>query len=95
MSENKGKSGKKSRRGRPPKHGGFSLLIRGGEFPENRRYIADWLTEIREGLISDLGPSENDLTTAQRVIVDRIISKLGVIRCIEEYIRENSVMIGS
>jgi len=41
-----------------------------------------------------LGPSEEDLSIAQRVLIDRIISKLGIIRCIEEHIRENSVMRG-
>ena len=95
MSDNKAKKKRKIRRGRPPRHGGFSLLVKKGEFPENRRYIANWLTEVREGLIEDLGPFENDLSTAQRVLIDRIISKLGVVRCIEEYIRENAVMTGS
>jgi hypothetical protein len=95
MTEKSEKTKKKSRpRGRPPLHGGFSLLVRKGELPENRQYIARWLTEVREGLIEDLGPSEEDLPTAQRVLIDRIISKLGVIRCIEEHIRENSVMTG-
>lgn len=93
MSENQGKSRKKPKRGRPPKHGGYSILIR-GELPENRRYIARWLTEVREGLMEDLGPTEKDLSTGQRVLIDRIISKLGVLRCIEEHIRENSVMVG-
>lgn len=93
MDENKIKKKGKSRRGRPPKTGGYSLLIK-GELPENRRYIARYLTEIREGLIEDLGPGEKDLSTAQRVLIDRIISKLGITRCIEEHIRENSVMKG-
>ena len=94
MSEKSEKKKKKERRGRPPKTGGYSILVKRGELPENRRYIAKWLTEIREGLIADLGPLEKDLTTAQRVVIDRIISKLGVVRCIEEHIRENSVMVG-
>ena len=48
----------------------------------------------REGLIKDLGPTENDLSTAQIVMIDRVTTKLGVIRCVEEHIRENSVMVG-
>jgi hypothetical protein len=88
------KFGGKSKRGRPPKHGGYSLLSR-GEIPENRRYIAKYLSEVREGLIEDLGPSEEDLSTAQRVLINRVISKLGVIRCVEEYIKENSVIVGN
>jgi len=94
MSENSRKKQGKLKRGRPPKHGGYSLLVR-GELPENRKYIRKYLTEARENLIRDLGPSEEDLTTAQIIIIDRIISKLGIIRCVEEHIRENSVMEGN
>lgn len=93
MSENTTKKKGKSKRGRPPKHGGFSLLVK-GELPENRKYIRKYLTAVREGLIQNLGPTEGDLTTAQTVLIDRVVTKLGVIRCIEEYIRENTVMIG-
>lgn len=84
---------KERKRGRPPKHGGYSLLFK-GELPENRKHIARWLTEAREGLIADLGPGEGNLTSAQGIIIDRVISKLGVVRCIEEYIKENTVMKG-
>lgn len=94
MSEKLGKKKRKARIGRPPKHGGWSLLVYKGKLPENRKYISRWLTGVREGLILDLGPTEEDLSTAERVLIDRVISKLGVIRCIEEYIRENSVMVG-
>jgi len=55
MGENRSKKKGKSRRGRPPKHGGYSLLIK-GELPDNRRYIARYLTEVREGLIKDVWP---------------------------------------
>jgi len=48
----------------------------------------------RQGLVNDLGPTENDLTTAQIILLDRVVTKLGVIRCVEEHIRENSVMVG-
>ena len=65
-----------------------------GTLPENRKYILRYLTAARENLIKDLGPTENDLTTAQIILVDRIISKLGVVRCIEEHIAENAVMVG-
>ena len=94
MSENRTKKKGKSKRGRPPKHGGYSLLIK-GELPENRKYIRRYLTAVREGLIQDLGPTEKDLTTAQLVLIDRIVTKLGVVRCIEEYIREHTVMTGA
>lgn len=94
MGRKKSKLNSKSRRGRPPKHGGYSLLSR-GEIPENRRYISNYLSEVREGLIEDLGPTEEDLSTAQRVLINRVVSKLGIIRCVEKYIRENSVIVGN
>ncbi|GAF80637.1 unnamed protein product [marine sediment metagenome] len=65
-----------------------------GKLPENRKYVLRYLTAAREGLIRDLGPTEDDLTTAQIILIDRIVTKLGIIRCIEEHIRENSVMVG-
>lgn len=42
-----------------------------------------------------MGPTERDLTAAQIILIDRVVTKLGVIRCIEEYIRENTVMTES
>ena len=80
----------KKRRGRPPRHGGYSLMTR-GELPENRRYLAPYLTAVREGLIRDLGPTEADLTTAQRVLVDRVVNFLGIARLIEEYVKDRGI----
>ena len=79
--------------GKKRTHGGYAYFTT-GKLPEHRKYIEQYLTAARLNLIKDLGPSENDLTTAQIIIIDRIVSKLGVIRCIEEHIRENSVMVG-
>ena len=78
----------KKHTGRPPRHGGFSLMIRRGELPERRGYIRRYLTACREQLIRDLGPMEADLTAAEIIILDRCISKLAVIRMIEEYFAE-------
>jgi len=75
-------------------HGSYSLMVRAGELPENRRYIRAYLSAARAGLIKDQGPTEQDLTAAQVILVDRVICKLGVIRCIEEHIREVGVMKG-
>jgi len=74
-------------------HGGYSFLTK-GELPENRTHVLRYLMAVREGLVRDLGPTENDLSTAQIVLIDRVTTKLGVIRCVEEHIRENSVMAG-
>ena len=78
---------------RPQKHGGYSFIT-SGELPEKRTYILRYLMAVREGLIRDLGPSEHDMSVAQLVVVDRVVTKLGIVRCIEEHIRENSVMVG-
>jgi len=75
----------------PQKHGGYSYLT-SGKLPENRTYILKYLMAVRNGLITDLGPTENDLSTAQIVLIDRVTTKLGVVRCIEEHIRETSVV---
>jgi hypothetical protein len=74
-------------------HGGYSFITK-GELPENRAHILKYLMAVREGLVGDLGPTENDLSTAQIVLIDRVTTKIGVIRCVEEHIRENSVMAG-
>lgn len=78
---------------RPRSHGGYSYLTT-GTLPEHRATILRYLMAARQGLICDLGPTENDLSTAQIILIDRIVTKLGVIRCVEEHIRENSVMVG-
>jgi len=91
MSTNRAKTRRKRGPGRPPKHGGYSFLVK-GELPENRRHIKEYLTSFREGLIADLGPAEENLTTAQLVMVDRALGILGLLRCMEEHINETSVI---
>ncbi len=93
MNENRSKLVTNLKPGRKIKHGGYALLST-GKLPEHRKYVEKYLTATREGLIRDLGPSEIDLTVAQIILIDRTVTKLGVIRCIEEHIRENSVMVG-
>lgn len=90
----------KRKRGRKPgvkigplKHGAFSLLAT-GNLPEHRRYLERYLTSMRKGLISDLGPTEADLSHAQLIMVSEAISKLGVLRCVQEFIREKGVFEG-
>jgi len=94
MSDKLTRKKRKARIGRPPKHGGYSLMVQRGELPENRKHIKKYLTEVRDGLISDLGPAEDNLTAAQIVLIDRVISKLGVVRCIEEFCKDDGVMQG-
>ena len=75
------------------KHGGYSFLTK-GEIPEHRQYIKEYLTALREGLIRERGPLEKDLSIAQLILIDRLISLLGVIRLIEEKAKEDGVFIG-
>jgi hypothetical protein len=84
----------KKRPGRPPRHGAYSLMVKAGEPPVRRTYLRAYLTEVRAGLIRDLGPTEADLTTGQRVILDRVICKLSILRCIEEHVKEHGVFQG-
>lgn len=75
-------------------HGAYSLIAR-GEFPSKRRYIERWLSDVRAGLVRDLGPTETDLSTGQAIRIDRIIGKLGILRRIEEHDREKGVRKGN
>jgi hypothetical protein len=93
MSEDKPKLSTKLVAGRRPTHGGFSFLAT-GKLPEHRRYILRYLTAARMQLIRDIGGSEENLSAQQIIIIDRIISKLGILRCVEEHVRETSIMKG-
>jgi len=75
------------------RHGGYTYLTT-GETPEHRQYIKKYLSGIREGMIRDIGPTERDLTTAQLILVDRLVSLLGVIRLIEEKAKEDGIFSG-
>jgi hypothetical protein len=78
------------KKGRPSRHGGYTFLTR-AEIPERRSYLRAYLTEAREGLIRDLGPMEENLSTAQIILIDRIITKLGVLRLIEEACHDGGI----
>jgi len=82
--------------GRPARALGYSLMIREGELPENRRFLRLYLTEVREGLVEDMSPTgmEKDLSAGQKVMIDRVCNKLAILRCIEEEVREKGVFHG-
>lgn len=75
------------------RHGGYTYLAT-GEFPEYRQHIKKYLTAIREGLIRERGPTEADLSVAQLILIDRLVSLLGIIRLIEEKAKEDGVFSG-
>jgi len=89
MTENK----QKNKGGRPPQHGGFSFLVKGDpiSLPRKRRYIRPYLANARAGWIRDIGPTEADLTTSQRVLIDRAVTFLGAIRLVEEHLKERGL----
>lgn len=64
-------------------------MIRRGELPERRGYLRRYLTACREALITDMGAP----SAAEVIVLDRAISKLGVIRMIEEYFAETGIFI--
>ena len=86
--------GQKKRTGRPPRSGAFSILTKGIDgLPDKRRYIEPYLSGARNGWIRDYGPREEDMTTTQRVMVDRAVTFLGAIRLTEECFRENGLFL--
>lgn len=66
-------------------------MVRAGELPKRRTVLRTYLSQVREGLIRDLARSEEALTMAQRVLVDRAISLLSIIRCVEAHTAETGV----
>ena len=96
MSDNKAKFKGNRRRGRPPKSGAYSPICRQeflDEYPEIRRYIQG----SRDGLIEDRlaksgGKTEDDLTAAEGLMIDRQVSKLAVSRQIEVYLKRHGIL---
>jgi hypothetical protein len=87
MSETEQKVKPKARLGRPPKHGGYSLIHKDEllkQHPQLRRYLEG----CRSGLVKDVAGSEDQLTEQQRIMIDRIISRLSICRLIEVYIEK-------
>lgn len=84
---------RKLSKGRPKVvHGGFSFLTT-GRLPEHRVSLQRYLSASRNGLIEDLGGEEN-LSTQELILIDRCISLLGCIRCVEEFCKERGVFKG-
>ena len=79
--------------GRKKHHGGYAFLTT-GRLPVHRKYVESYLTAAREQLIRDLGGEEN-LSAGQIILCDRVTCKLGVLRCIEEHVRETHVFQGN
>jgi len=80
----------KKRRGRPPKHGGYSIIHRDALLEEHP-HIRQYLQSCRDGLVRDVGGSEEALSEQQRIMIDRIISRLSICRLIECYVEKYGV----
>ena len=87
MPESSKKLTKKRRRGRPPKHAGYSLIHRDELIKQHPR-LRQYLEDTRAGLIRDVAGSEEELSEQQRIVIDRVISRLSVCRLIECYIEK-------
>jgi len=73
--------------GRPAKHGGYSIIHQDellGKNPHIRRYLQD----CRDGLVRDVAGSEEALSEQQRIMIDRIVSRLSICRLIETYVEK-------
>lgn len=91
MSQNKEKLKIKLNPGKRRTFGGYSFFT--GDLPAKRRHIESYLTAAREEMIYDLSKSEANLTAAQIILIDRTVCMLGIVRAIEEHIRQNSTVM--
>jgi hypothetical protein len=71
-------------------HGGYSFIVRGC-LPEHRKYLLSYLIAARESIVADYG-GEDRMSASQIILLDRIISKLGCLRLMEEYAREREIL---
>ena len=78
---------RKSRCGRPFKHGGYSLILKDEIIKEHPRLKA-YLEDCRDGLVRDVAGTEEGLSEGQRIMIDRIISRLSICRLIEIYVEK-------
>ena len=86
----RGKRGKGGRPRRPLGYTPFSASAVAFYQKQLWRYLSD----ARADLVKDLGPREGDLTAAQLILVDRAISKLTILRCIEEHAKKTGLFKG-
>jgi len=93
MTGNRPKKKKKAPQGRRYVHGGYSLVSRDEVMKDNPR-IRRYLEDSRAGLVRDIAGDEASLTEGQRILIDRIISKLAVTRLIESFVEKHGPFEG-
>jgi len=87
---------RKRRIGRPPKSGAYSPVCR-EEFLEEYPEIRSYVQAARDGLVQDQldkigGKSEDDLSAAQVLLIDRLVSRIALSRQIEVYLRRHGIL---
>jgi hypothetical protein len=87
MSENQARKPARRRTGRPFKHGGYSLILKDELIKEHPR-LKQYLQDSRDGLVRDIGGTEEGLSEPQRIMIDRIVSRLSICRLIEIYVEK-------
>ncbi len=80
---------RKLKPGRRPTHGGY-VFLRSGLIPKDNKYIEKYLTALRAGYIEELGPTEDDLSTGQIVLLNQLVTCIGFTRLVEENARKTA-----
>jgi hypothetical protein len=91
MSETQAGKPARRRGGRPYKHGGYSLILKDEIVKEHPRLKA-YLEDARSGLVRDVAGSEDALSEQQRIMIDRIVSRLSICRLIEIYVEKFGIL---
>jgi len=78
--------------GQLQRHGGYSYIAR-GVLPKHLSHIRKFLEYTRKRLILDFGGPEEVIPIAIILLIDRVISKLGILRCLEEQARRSGIFV--
>ncbi|GAG56151.1 unnamed protein product [marine sediment metagenome] len=74
---------RKLKPGRRPTHGGY-VFLRSGLISKDNKHIEQYLSAMRSGYIKELGPTEDDLSTGQTVLLNQLVTCIGFTRLVEE-----------
>jgi len=73
--------------GRPAIHGGY-VFLKSNLISKDNKHITKYLSAIRANYIEELGPTEDDLSTGQTVLLGQLITCVGFCRLVEEKARK-------
>ena len=86
----KKKLGRPRKRGRPPTHGAYITSLK-DQYLKTTPQVRRFLESTRFGLIRDVAGSEENLSEQQRIMIDRVISRLLILRVIEGWIVRDGI----